>query len=58
MTNASFATGSGGADTQAFGVSEIDAITTQYSSWWCSNGLFKKVTVVTGAGAAVIVNAQ
>ena len=26
-----------------FGVSEIDAATTAYSGWWCSNGLYKTV---------------
>jgi hypothetical protein len=47
-----------GASAQAYAVSEIDNLTTKYSSWWCSNGIFKKVTVITGAGQAVIVNAN
>jgi len=37
-----------------FGVSEIDNGTAVRTSWWCSNGLYKKVTV---AGTAVV-NAQ
>lgn len=43
MVNASYASGAGA---QAWGTSEIDNATTIYSSWWCSNGIYKKVTTV------------
>jgi hypothetical protein len=26
-----------------WGVMQIDDATTRYSSWWCSNGLYKKI---------------
>jgi len=35
-----------GANSNFWGESEIDNTTTIRSSWWCSNGLYKKVTVV------------
>jgi len=35
-----------GANSNLWGISEIDNTTTIRSSWWCSNGLYKKVTVV------------
>jgi len=34
---------------------KIDSATTAYSSWWCSNGLYKKITT---AGSAVAMNSQ
>lgn len=52
IINASYASGAGA---QAWGTSEIDNVNTQYSSWWCSNGIYKKVTT---AGSAVELNAN
>ena len=46
-------TGSG-ASAAKFGVSEIDATTTAYSGWWCSNGLYK----IVKTGSAILLNAQ
>jgi hypothetical protein len=33
----------------------MEATTTAWTSWWCSNGLYKKVTVAT---STTILNAQ
>ena len=43
------------AGTTAFGVSEIDDGSALRTSWWCSNGLYKKVTV---AATTIVINAQ
>lgn len=33
---------------------QIDDLDTRYSSWWCSNGLYKKLT----AASTVTLNSQ
>jgi len=40
------------ASSAAFGVSTFDVVVAAYSSWWCSNGLYKTVTDITSAAGA------
>jgi len=46
-----------GANTaNAFGLTSFDASATAYRGWWCSNGLYKKVTGVTGGTTDGVLN--
>lgn len=54
MANADKLVAAGNANTHKFGISRIEAATTAKSSWWCSNGLYKKVTV----GGTILLNSQ
>jgi len=37
----------GGSSTTKFGQSVFDVVATAYTSWWCSNGLYKTVTALS-----------
>ena len=42
----------------AWGIMQIDDDNVRYSSWWCSNGLYKKIYLNSSDAATVEVNAQ
>lgn len=42
----------------SWGVMQIDDDNVRYSSWWCSNGLYKKIYLNSTPAATVEVNAQ
>jgi hypothetical protein len=44
--------GTAGASTVKFGQSSFDLEATKYMSWWCSNGLYNKIT----SGSAGVAN--
>jgi hypothetical protein len=48
VANTSVTVNAAGTDLTAFGAVSWELDASPYTSWWCSNGLYKKVTGVTG----------
>jgi len=46
------------ATANAWGIMQIDDNNVRYSSWWCSNGLYKKIYLNNSNAKTVEVNAQ
>jgi hypothetical protein len=39
-------TANGDSTASAWGIMKIDNSDTKYTSWWCSNGLYKNITAI------------
>jgi hypothetical protein len=45
-----------GPETTKFGQGSWNVISTKYTSWWCSNGLYKKVSADAATNTSGVVN--
>jgi hypothetical protein len=56
VANSSAEVDNAGTSATKFGQGSWNVISTKYTSWWCSNGLYKKVSADAAANTSGVVN--